>query len=130
MALYDLYTAKVYYSNPEEGHEWKPVVQIKENASDPDSFAVLTHHDPRARYTGEIEVKDFKECGLKQKSTIRLTQRIDKPRKRRKIGTLTPELAAKVTTELFKPHKIEHHQTEDIDDDFTIGSILNEVLND
>ena len=130
MALYDIYTAKVFFHDDETKFEYKPVVQVKTDATKPNSFVVLTHEGPRKGWHGEIEVKNFKECGLHQKSTIRLTQRIDEPTKKKYIGTLTPDLAAKVTYELHIKHRIQKHKTEEFDDEFSIQSILNEVIHD
>lgn len=127
MALFDIYVAKVFFANPEEGFEWKPVVQIKDNPELSNSFAVITSHPPRSHYHGEVLVEDFEACGLTKRSTIRLTQRIDNPTKKRRIGTLTPKIAALVEFELFRKHRIEHDMTEDYDDEFSIHSILEGV---
>lgn len=130
MAQFDIYIAKVYYSETDPRYEFKPVVQIKSNAKSKDSFAVITHVDPREGWPGEIPIENYTDCGLHKKSTIRITQRLDEPIKKKYVGTLTNDLAAKVVYAMHVKHRIQRHKTEEFDDEFTINSILNEVLDD
>lgn len=127
MAQFDVYVAKVCYPETDPRFEFKPVVQIKQDATRKDSFAVISHAAPKASWHGEIDVENYVACGLKQRSTIRLTQRLDEPAHKKQIGTLSPELAAQIVAELQVRHHIQRHKTESLDD--TLDNYLLEVMN-
>ena len=131
MAKFDLYSAKSYFAQDPTKFERVPVVQIKEDENAPNAFALLTSKGARQGVHGEIVVKDWQSCGLTKPSVIRITQRLNNPVHSKKyIGKLNEETIAEVVKALRVKHRIQKHKTEELDDDFSIQAILNEVIHD
>ena len=129
MAVFDIYTAKVYFDDDPSKFKFRPVVQVLEDASAPNAFAVITKNTKR-KGAGEVEVKDHIRCNLEYPSTIRLTQRLSEPKHKKLIGRLDSETIIDIIQSRTKAYRKSTHKTEDIDDEFTINSILTEVIND
>lgn len=129
MAQFDVYTAAVHHVD-NEGQDYRPILQLK---SDPDAkwaFCTITKNINR-KWRTDVRITDLEAAHLKVPSAARLSERLsNKPSKLKKIGHLAPVDAANVLIVLNTPHKVNSHKTEEFDDEFTINSILTEVLND
>lgn len=116
MALFDVYIAKVFY---EDGEKFKlrPVVQVMEDTSDPNAFAVVTSNLTRTA-PEEVRLVDHEHCGLSKPSVVRLGHRLSSPKYKKKVGSLSTEDRMKILTVAKLKHKIHRHKTEDLDDNF------------
>ena len=125
MAQFDVFIAKVFYDDGVTS-KYRPVVQLFNDENRDNCFAIITSN-MRKRETGDLHVKDYITCGLDKPSTIRLNKRITKPTKKKFVGKLSKEDRRNVILNMKKELIIESHLTEEIDDDFNIQSILQEV---
>lgn len=124
MAQFDVFIAKVFYDDVTA--KYGPVIQLFNDESRDNCFAIITSN-LRKRETEDLHVKDYITCGLDKPSTIRLNKRITKPTKKKFVGKLSKEDQRNVILTMKKELIIESHLTEEIDDNFDIQSILQEV---
>ena len=125
MSRFDIYTARVHYID-EPNSKPRPIIQIKSDKNAPNSFAMIsgTH---KKKYPGDVDIEFWKEAGLKKPSRVRLGERVDLPeccKTAKPVGKLLLEDAKNVHLEYLKPHKIQKHFAEEIDDEFTMNSML------
>ena len=129
MALFDVYLGKVYFDN-EIDYKYRPILQANSNPNADNAFAVITSNTSR-KSNGEILILDFKDAGLKNLSTARLSKRLNNPSSKIHIGRLSKNDQLSIIKGLRENYKIEKHKTEDLDDDFDIDfPILIEVKYD
>lgn len=130
MSKFDVYIASVYFVDTGE-YKNRPVVQIKENPHSPNSFAMISTTE-KDFYSGDVPITDKNSAGLKskKKSRIRLSERLDYPesiKMKQPVGRLCEKDIKEVEKAIHIPHKIKKHFAEDLDDEFTINSILEQV---
>ena len=129
MAQFDVYTANVCHVDDNK-QDYRPILQLKSNPNAKWAFCTITKNIER-QWSTDVRITDLEAAHLDLPSAARLSERLSgKPTKMRKIGHLAPLDAAKVLVVLNTPHKVYTHKTEEFDDEFTINSILNEVLDD
>lgn len=125
MAIFDVYTAFIYYQNETVGKR-RPILQVKTSSREPDAFCVITKAPPRNNFPGEIRLEDWQYAGLTIPSTARLSIRVTTPTRYRKIGTLSTTDALSISNELINTDIRERHISEEFDDNFDMKlSLLN-----
>ena len=127
MAQFDVFIAKVFFDDGVTSKN-RPVVQLFDDANEKHCFATITSNTKK-REKGDLMIVDYEACGLLKPSMIRLNKRITRPTKKKYIGSLTSTDQRNVAMTLKKSLIIESHVTEELDDNFDIDSILQEVIN-
>lgn len=125
MAKFDIYTATVHFTDKEESKS-RPIIQIKDNPNAPNAFAMISGTKKKL-YPGDVIITAWREAGLTEPSRVRLGERLDCPesiKTKNPLGKLSIEDAIEVQLQFKTPHKVKKHIAEELDDEFTINSIL------
>lgn len=129
MAQFDIYTANIRHTD-DASVDYRPILQLKSNTEERWAFCTISKNIER-NWRTDVRISDLKAAHLNLPSVARLSERLsNKPSKMRKIGHLAPIDIANVLRVLNTPHKVYSHVAEELDDDFSIQSILNEVIHD
>ena len=129
MAMFELYWANVMFLEENETKR-RPVLQLSSDLSTNTCFAEVSsqlwHESPI-----DIILDDWRLAGLKEPSLARLGERCGQPSNLNEyIGKLNRHDLKKILEGLKHVVNINVHKVEELDDEFTINSILTEVIND
>lgn len=132
MAKYDVYWAVICYADNPSEKKRRPVVQLKDDPDEKGAFVKITKTNRNADKYGGIRIRDIKSAGLYEpSSTIQLVNRISNKPSLEYAGRLSEYDIRQVELhESIDESKIEYRLAEEIDDDFDIQSILQEVESD
>ena len=129
MAMFELYWANVLFLEGDENKR-RPVLQLSSDLSTNTCFAEVSSqlwHES----TTDIVLDDWRLAGLKEPSLARLGERCGKPSNLNDyIGKLNRHDIKKIIEGLKHVVNINVHKVEELDDNFSIQSILNEVIHD
>ena len=129
MAQFDVYMANIKHVD-NEIVDHRPILQLKKNPEAKWAFCTISKNIERG-WSTDVRITDLNAAHLDLPSVARLSERLsNKPSKMRKIGHLALIDIANVLHVLNTPHKVYSHVAEEFDDNFSIQSILNEVIHD